>query len=236
MSKITNLDQHKERVVVGNILKSWRDDPVKFVKDNFGITPDPWQVDFLQAFTTHKRLAGIASKGVGKTTVLAWCILNFISTRPHPKIACTSISFDNLSDGLRSEIAFWLGKSPFLQRLFKLTKTRLFNEQNSETWFCSFRSWSKSADSNAQALTLAGLHADYMLFICDEAGSYPDAIIATAEGALSSGIESKLVLMGNPTDINGPLFKVANTKERNNWYVQHINADPDSPNRSVRVS
>lgn len=217
-----------------NQLEIWQKDPVQFVKDNFGATPDAWQEKALRAFPENQRMAFVASKGVGKTTLLAWCIWNFLSTRPNAKIACTSISFDNLSDGLRSELAHWQAKSPFLTNFFTLTKTRVFCKENSESWFCSFRAWSKSADQSQQALTLAGLHADYIMFVCDEVGSYPEAIIATAEAALASGIETKLVIVGNPTDVNGPLYRVT-TKDKKYWYTQHINSDPDNPDRSPRV-
>ena len=91
-------------------LKAWRDDPILFVKENFGVIPDDWQAESLKAFPHTNRLAFVASKGVGKTTILSWMILNFISTRPSAKLACVSISFDNLSDGLRSEIAHWHSK------------------------------------------------------------------------------------------------------------------------------
>jgi len=216
-------------------LKEWRLDPVSFVKDNFGATPDKWQEKALKAFPTNQRMAFVASKGVGKTTLLSWCIWNFLATRPSAKIASTSISFDNLSDGLRAELAHWQSKSKFLSKYFTLTKTRLFCNEKSESWFCSFRAWSKSADSNAQALTLAGLHADYIMFVCDEVGSYPEAIVATAEAALASGIETKLLMVGNPTDVNGPLYRVTH-KDKKNWYIQHINSDPENPDRSPRVS
>jgi phage terminase large subunit len=220
-------------------LREWRADPVKFVEDNFGATPDAWQATALKAFPSNQRLAFVASKGVGKTTLLAWCIWNFLSTRPNAKIACTSISFDNLADGLRSELAFWQAKSPFLKARFHLTKTRIsfISEKGglSESWFCSFRAWSKSADASQQADALAGLHADYIMFICDEVGSYPPAIIATAEAALASGIETKLLVVGNPTDVNGPLYKITH-EDRKNWHVQHINSDPENPERSPRVS
>jgi len=228
-------EQIDRKISALKTLRKWKEDPVQFVKDNFKITPDEWQKDALLAFPTNKRMAFVASKGVGKTALLAWMIWNFLATRPYPKIAATSISFDNLSDGLRAELAFWQNKSPFLKKYFTVTKTRVSSNENSEIWFCSLRGWSRTADAQSQALTLAGLHADYMLFVCDEVGSYPESIIATAEAALASGIESKLIICGNPTDIDGPLYRVTH-KNQKDWYVQHINSDPDNPKRSPRVS
>ncbi len=127
-----------------------------------------------------------ACKGPGKTAVEAWLAWNFLLTRPHPKVAATSITADNLADNLWAEMAKWRARSPMLQRGFEWTKTRIFSRHHPETWWMSARSWAKTADSQQQGNTLAGLHADYVLFILDESGGIPDSVMASAEAALSS--------------------------------------------------
>jgi phage terminase large subunit len=216
-------------------IQEWRKDPVQFVREVFQVEPDPWQADSLMSFAKNRRLAMLASKGVGKTTLLSWVCWNFMATRPHPKIAATSVSWDNLSDGLWTEMAKWQAKSPLLKEMFTWTKTRIFATHHPETWWMSARSWAKGADSSQQADSLAGLHADYMMFVLDEVGAIPDAVMAAAEAALSSGKECKLVIAGNPTHLEGPLYRAA-TQERHMWDVVEINSDPDNPKRSPRVS
>jgi hypothetical protein len=213
----------------------WRKDPAAFVREVFHATPDNWQADVLHAFPTTQRIAMQASKGVGKSTIMAWCCWNFLATRPHPKVIVTSISGDNLADGLFSELAFWYAKSPFLKAAFEMTKTRIVSRTSPDTWFCSARSWSKSADSSQQANSLAGIHSDYVLFVLDEVGGIPDSVMSAAEAALASGVETKLLIGGNPTHLSGPLYRAA-TSERHLWKVVCINSDPDDPNRSTRVS
>ena len=210
-------------------------DAIKFVRDQFKIEPDEWQKEALIAAVKNQRLALKACKGPGKTATLAWIAWWFLSTRPHPKIAATSISWDNLADGLWSEMAKWQHKSDFLTNNFEWTKTRIFNKAAPETWFMSARAWSKSASDDQQANTLAGLHADYIMFILDESGGIPSSVMAAAEAALSTGIECKLIQAGNPTHLSGPLYE-ASTKDRKNWYVIEISADPDNPKRTPRVS
>lgn len=216
-------------------LKNWRENPVSFVREQFGVEPDAWQAEILTQFPKQNRIAMKACKGPGKTTVLAWLAWNFIATRPQPKMAATSISWDNLADGLWPELAKWRQKSKFLQAQFEWTKTRVYNKKYPETWFLSARSWAKGADSNSQADTLAGLHADYLLFILDEAGGIPDAVMAAAEAGLATGTETKIIMAGNPTHLEGPLYR-ATTSERHLWYLMEITADPDSPMRTPRVS
>ena len=216
-------------------IAAWRRDPVLFVRDNFRIEPDAWQVDVLHAFATDNRIAMTACKGPGKTAVLAWMIWNFIATRPFANVACTSISGDNLQDGLWKELAKWQSKSEFLLEAFEWQKTRIIAKEAPATWWASARSWAKSASPEQQANTLAGLHADYMLFVVDEAGGVPSAVGATAEAALAAGIESKFVMAGNPTHTEGPLYAAA-TSQRHLWRLFNITGDPADPKRSPRVS
>ena len=213
----------------------WRRDPVYFVRDVLGAEPDEWQADVLRAFNTHPQIAMQACKGPGKSTILAWLSWLFLATRPHPKIACTSVSGPNLADGLWTEMAKWQGRSEFLKRTFVWTKTRIFAADHPETWWMSARTWSQSADPQAQADTLAGLHADYIMFVIDEAGSIPNSVMAAAEAGMSTGIETRIVLAGNPTQLSGPLYDAA-VKDRHKWWVTEITGDPDDPKRSPRIS
>lgn len=216
-------------------LKKWRDHPEIMVRELFGVTPDPWQDEVLAAFPKSQRMAMKAAKGCGKSTVEAWLAWNFLLTRRHPKVIATSISANNLADGLWTEMAKWRNAAPMLQNLFTWTKTRIFANDNPDTWFMAARTWSKSADREQQANTLAGIHADYVLFILDESGGIPDAVMAAAEAALSTGIETHMVQAGNPTHLEGPLYRAC-TIERRLWKVFEITGDPDDPKRSSRIS
>jgi hypothetical protein len=216
-------------------LRQWREDPVLMVRQLFGVEPDPWQLEVLREFPTRNRIAMQACKGPGKTAALAWCIWNFLLTRPHPKIAATSISANNLADNLWTELAKWQNTCPLLKEMFVWTKTRIFAKDHPETWWASARAWSQSADSTQQENTLAGLHADYLLFVLDESGGIPNSVMAAAEAGLSTGVETKILQAGNPTHLEGPLYDAA-TRDRHLWYVVEITGDPDDPKRSSRVS
>ena len=85
-------------------LSRWKS-PRTFVRNVFGVRPDPWQDDVLAAFPRHQRLAMKACKGPGKTAVLAWLAWFFLATRPDAKIAATSVTGDNLADNLWAELA-----------------------------------------------------------------------------------------------------------------------------------
>lgn len=215
-------------------IREWREDPVLFVREVLKAEPDDWQIDFLNATKEHQRLALKACKGPGKTTALAWYGLNFLATRPHPKVICTSITGDNLRDGLWAEFSKWMNRSAWLKQKFVWSAERIYCREAPETWFASARKWSKEADPAQQADTLAGIHAEYVLFLIDEAGGIPDGVVAAAEAGLSTGTELRLLMAGNPTATEGPLYRACEL-EREYWYVQEITGDPDDPKRAKRI-
>lgn len=216
-------------------IRKWASDPVAMVRELLGAEPDEWQIDALSAISRVQRVAMKACKGPGKTTVLAWAMIWFLLTRAYPKIVATSISGDNLRDGLWSELLRWIAKAPLLQNGFDCSATRVSAKTVGENWFAVARQWSKSADRQSQADTLAGVHADHVLFVVDEAGGVPDAVMAAAEGALATGRETKLMIAGNPTHLEGPLYRAC-TRERHLWHVVEISGDPDDPKRAKRIS
>lgn len=216
-------------------IKLWRDEPQTMVRELFGVEPDPWQEDVLRNFPTKQRIAMKACKGPGKTCLLAWLVWNFLLTRPQPKIGCTSINGPNLEDNLWPELQKWRGKSPLLTKMFEWSRKRVYHKQYPETWFATARSWPQDADPQRQADTLAGLHADYCMYVLDEAGGIPRSVMASAEAALATGIETKLMIAGNPVMLEGPLYDAC-TKERDLWHVVEITGDPEDPKRSSRIS
>lgn len=232
-----------DRSDAARTLRRWRKDPVAMVREEFDAEPDAWQADVLRAFgdPARQRIAMKACKGPGKTTVEAWCAMNFLACYgergEHPKGAAISITKDNLSDNLWPEIAKWMGRSEFFREAFVWTKTRIHAREFPETWFISARTWAKDADPQQQSNALAGLHAKYLLFLLDESGGIPEAVMATAEAGLANEHVgwAKIVQGGNPTHLEGPLYRAC-TQERHLWYVVEITGDPDDPMRSPRIS
>src|SRR6185503_187134 len=125
------------------LLRAWKADPGRFVREQFGVTPDAWQDEVLAAFPRNQRLAMKACKGPGKTAVLAWLSWYYLTVNKDPKVAATSVSAQNLADGLWAEMAKWRALSPLLIHRFAWTKTRIFNRSRPETWWMSARGWAK---------------------------------------------------------------------------------------------
>lgn len=216
-------------------LVRWREHPSQFVREVFGAEPEPWQEEVLEAFPGEPAVAMAAAKGCGKSTVEAWIIWNFLATRPHPNIACVSVTGSNLKDNLWKELAVWRKRAPMLEAGFEQTSERIYHKGHHETWWCSARSFPKDGNNQEQADALAGLHADYCMAVLDESGGIPPGVLATAEAVLTSRVEGHVLQGGNTTDVASALYASTVTRA-SSWRCFHITGDPDDPKRSARVS
>lgn len=223
-------------------IKAWRENPCLFVHENFGVTPDAWQERVLKVFPSQnrdeKRQAMQACAGPGKSAVLAWLGWNFLSCYgdkgEHPKGAAVSTTKENLKDNLWPEFSKWQQRSEYLRAAFTWTKSMIFANDHPETWFISARSWSKSANEEEQGRTLSGLHSKYVMAIIDESGDIPLTVMKAGEQALSNCTWGKILQAGNPTSMEGMLYKVAK-EHAHLWHFTRITGDPDDPDRSPRI-
>ncbi len=222
-------------------LRRWKHDPASFVRDNFKVEPDAWQ---LQAMAMLKpaginRLCMKACAGPGKTAMLAWLgwwgLACHGDRGQHPKGIAVSITADNLKDNLWPELAKWQRMSPFLIAAFEWQRERIFARDHPETWFMSARSFRQNATPEEQAKALSGLHSEFVVVLIDESGGMPTSIGRAAEQALGNCRMGMVAQAGNPLSVDGLLYHSA-VNARARWSVIDITGDPDDPNRSPRVS
>lgn len=220
-------------------LKRWRKDPVAFVTECFGAIPDRWQAETLMLLSRRPRVAMMACKGPGKSCLMAWAAWWMLSCHPHANGIVCSVTGDNLRDGLWKELALWYAQSDLLKETFRITSERISSREHPDTWWISARSFPKRANKDEQESTLAGLHAKYVFIILDEIGEYPPGVIPAAEGIFANvGVKgglAKLLVGGNPTTRNGPLYRICK-RDAAMWDTVSITGDPDDPMRSPRIS
>ena len=222
-----------------HIMKLWRHRPIIFVKDVFDVTYDLWQEEYVDLYMNHSRVAAVASKGPGKTFTLATIGWHFFITRHLPKMAALSITKDHLKANLWAELRKLRAQSELVKRTVADGETRLNRIGHEGYSFIDARSFPKSADENTQASSLAGLHSDNVAFLIDEAGMIPDAVINTADAALSTGSEgdkcAKLLVTANPEQPKGVIYRAYMGHSKQDWAVMTISGDPDDPKRAPRV-
>lgn len=165
--------------------------------------PDAWQTDVLErigreclTIEAALQIAVASGHGVGKTALVAWLILWFISTRPHPQIVVTANTKTQLDTKTWRELSKW-HKRAIHRGWFEWTATKFYHVDHPETWFASAIPWSAN---NAEAF--AGTHEAHVMLLFDEASAIEDIIWETAEGALTTP-GALWLAFGNPTRNTG---------------------------------
>ena len=141
--------------------------------------------------------------------------MHFLFTNPYSKVVVTSPTMHQLIDVFMGEVAKWLKRSPLLSSLFSATKTRIFFKGAPAEWFLAARTASTPE-------SLAGFHADNLLFILDEASGISDDIAEVVFGALT-GDNNKLLMASNPTRNSG-FFHRAFFEDRDLYYTMKVSS------------
>jgi len=163
--------------------------------------PSSQQADALKEIGQSKRTSIRSGHGTGKDALASWLIYWFMTTRAYGKVACTAPTGRQLNDILWSELAKWHRYLYFADE-FVIQKDKMFHRDSPREWWCRALSPSVSANKEAQAETLAGLHAPHLFIIVDEASGVHDPVFVPLEGALTQE-DNKVLLIGNPTKNSG---------------------------------
>ena len=211
----------------------WRDSPLLYVRQRFGLEPTPHQATILKNIMPYGAKVSIRSgHGIGKSSTAAWIISWFLETHDFAKVPCTAPSSHQLRDILWGELSKWRRHADalssqrkdhprfWLSRLFKLT-TDSFYDLAAREWGAFARTARKE---NPEALQ--GFHADHLLFVVDEASGVPEEVFEAAEGALSTP-GARVLLLGNPTRITGT-FHASHHQNRGDYTALHFRSQ-DSP-------
>lgn len=189
--------------------------------------PDKWQTETMLRIqdaierglplnSPAIRLAISSGHGIGKTALVAWLILWFISTRPRPQIVVTANTQTQLTTKTWRELAKWL-EMAIHGEWFEYTATQLKLKDRRTTWYATAVPWSAG---NAGAF--AGTHEDHVLLLFDEAAEIDAIIWETATGAMTTP-GAMWFAFGNPTDNSG-YFRQCWTKFRKRWITRNIDS------------
>lgn len=219
------------------LIAGYFDDPLGFVETVFpwgeaGTSlhdetgPDEWQRDLLREVgerirngasdSEALRFAVGSGHGVGKSALVAWLILWFISTRQNPQIVVTANTAAQLTGKTWRELAKW-HKLMVHQAWFTWTATKFFMKGAADTWFASAVPWSKE-----RAEAFAGTHEKHVLLIFDEASAIVDEIWEVAEGALTTA-GAMWFAFGNGTRNTGR-FRECFRRFRHRWSGRQVDS------------
>jgi len=217
---------------LANDIAEFYDDPLGFVFYAFewGVGelqgmdgPDVWQAQQLERIRLKFegdpeatiREAVASGHGIGKGTETAWLILWAMSTRPHLNGVVTANTTTQLNTKTWRELALWHKRS-INRHWFNWTATKFFHVEHPETWFCAAI---PNTEHNSEAF--AGLHAQHVLIIYDEASGIPDIIWQVTEGAMTTP-RAMWFAFGNPTRNTGQFRQIFEGDYR--WHCTQIDS------------
>lgn len=190
--------------------------------------PDEWQVRFLLLLGKLVRegrmaeaaaaiqIAVASGHGVGKTALVAWVILWFMSTRAAPQIVVTANTASQLTGKTWRELGKW-HKLAIHKDWFQWTATKFYLKERPEDWFATAQPWSKE-----RAEAFAGTHDKNVLMLFDEASAIDDGIWEVAEGAMTTPGAIWLAF-GNPTRNTGR-FRECFRRFRHRWHRMQVDS------------
>lgn len=198
-------------------IELYGDDPVGFVKNVLGATPQPWQEEFLTKLARGSRRISVrAGNGAGKTTACSWALIWHMSCRYPQKSILTAPTSGQLFDALFAELRSWLNKlPPVLKESFEVFSDRIAFKAAPESSFISART-----SSSERPEALAGVHSEHVLLVVDEASGVPEAVYEAATGSMS-GHSATTILIGNPTRNSG-LFYKTHHELSSDWDTMHV--------------
>ena len=214
-------------------IAEFADDPLGFVLMVFGWGepgdlqeeegPDEWQADILRAIgegclnpSEAIQIAVASGHGIGKTALVSWIILWFIATKPKCAGVVTANTKNQLVQKTWRELNLWNQRS-LIGHWFEWSATKFALRADPDTWFISAVPWS---EHNAEAF--AGLHAEHVLVVFDEASAVADSIWEVAEGAMTTP-GAIWVAFGNPTRNTGR-FRECWGRFRHRWITRKIDS------------
>lgn len=204
-----------------------RRDPVGALRYMFDF--DPWsaQREVIRSVWQYPRTAVRSGNGPGKTKIAFGGVgPAFLLAHPNSIVVTTAPTWLQVKElGWREWRKSWavmrkrMGTYPQTKevRIPECLKTSV--ELGEE--------WHAFGLSTREPEAFAGVHADRILFIVDEASGVDDRIFDAGEGYLTTA-GAKVLLIGNPTKPAGQ-FHRAFTTERADWNTIHISAF-DTPN------
>lgn len=190
--------------------------------------PDIWQTDTLKLIgeevrkresgdvTTAIQLAIASGHGIGKSTLIAWIIIWFMSTRLNPAIVATANTETQLNTKTWRELAKWHGLS-INNEWFVWTATKFYLAEQPQTWFASAIPWTEHKSE-----AFAGLHAQDVLVVYDEASTIANKIWEVTEGAMTTP-GAIWIAFGNPTQNTGR-FRECFGRLSHRWLTRQIDS------------
>lgn len=165
------------------------------------------------ASDASRKLSTRSGHGIGKSATCSWIVLWFLFCFMESQVACTAPTTGQMHDVLWKELSIWINRMPEnIGSLYQWQSDYVRMNYSPESWFARART---STKENTEAI--AGVHAESVLIVVDEASGVPNEVFETAEGALTGG-NVLVILISNPTQTSG-YFYDTHHKAARDWQL-----------------
>lgn len=182
----------------------------------------------------------MSGQGTGKDAFCSWVMMWWLCCFPETLIPCTAPTADQIRNVLWSEFSRWhnkLNDNLEPQFVFKgkaqkedylvLETQKIYVQQlDGKECFAFWKTANPKDDPDAQAGTLYGFHAPYMLIVVDEAASVPQPVFKPLEGTITSAKGVNWILMlFNPIYQSGYAVDSHTGPDAHKWVCIHWDAE-----------
>jgi hypothetical protein len=148
-----------------------------------------------------RRISVRSGHGIGKSSISAILILWFLRCFFLSKVPVTAPTSAQMNDVLWNELSLWITRMPpEIQAFYEWKSDYIRVSYAPASWFARARTASKD---NVDAI--AGVHADDVFILADEASGVFEQVFSTAEGALTSS-NVLFIMISNPTQLIGYFY------------------------------
>lgn len=204
-------DNRLELVFKFDVIKLEEDDYYGFSLDGNGLF-------LLGDFTvTHN---------TGKDAWLSWVYLWLLACWPDPQGLVTAPTSHQLRDVLWKEISKWMKQNEWLSSFLVWQTERVFNKENPEGWFITARTANIKGSPEEQAVTLSGMHDEYMIIGFDEASGIPYGTFSGLEATLTQQMNF-CIMISQGSRSSGYFFDTHNS-DYDRWICLQWNSEQSS--------
>lgn len=193
-----------------------------------------------KAYSEKIGISIMSGQGTGKDAFCSWVMMWWLCCFPETLIPCTAPTADQIKNVLWSEFSRWYNKTDGEMNPMCIFKTKenktdhlvvesqkIYVQQlNGKECFAFWKTANPKDDPEAQAGTLYGFHAPYMVVIIDEAASVPEAVFKPLEGTITAAQGVNWILMVfNPIYQSGYAVDSHTGKDALKWVQLHWDAE-----------
>lgn len=150
--------------------------------------------------------------------VIVWYLVTHLDC----KVPCTAPTSAQLNDALWSECNRMIGRLPAgIKELFDWNTEYIRIKDSPSTWFARARTASKDKPE-----ALAGIHAEDMLLIIDEASGVYEEVFQASKSAMT-GARTIEIMISNPTRLEGTFYD-SHHKMAESYQLLHFDGE-ESP-------